>query len=396
MSFRADGIKTAKRPAAAEAHEPSKKPKGQRICSICNENKDAHACFSKNQRRKGTNKKCKDCIVAQQVAQQTMYWCFSCTDTMDTLMGLTKKQRKQRNKKCAACVLKKVEADNERNIARKARKLALALQQQRQHILKNVRQEQRRGIANYEFPGWQWNEESSVFLDLAVDTLPGDYEIIYYANRNKESAVQTTSAKRKLRMTQDAGGLSCQVDKVDESMLWSGEDFVVEWEDAFSLIENSKEGRAIFFDMTQLPIEYGGESEDVTVRLMVLGDCMALPWIPTDYYAVEHADGDALLKELAQAPFETVKQAEKAVAAASTVPSYMSTLAQSIDIPTEIAPRIHQYVTGPRPPPAIFFEKGDLCLHVDWDGDNDGLQETYYIARRIPQKAAKKQEKKEE
>lgn len=145
--------------------------------------------------------------------------------------------------------------------------------------------------------------------------------------------------------------------------------------------------------MTQLPVEYGGESEDVTVRIMILGDCIALLWIPTDFYVVEHNGDDALLKELAQAPFETIKQAKKSVTAASAVPSYMTTLAQSIGIPTEISRGIHQYVTGPMPSPALFFKKGDLCLHVDWEGNDDGgLQEMYYIACRILQNAAKKEQ----
>lgn len=63
---------TTNRKRPTTINEPTaKRNKAERVCSVCKTSKSLHDAFSKNQRSKGDDAKCKDCISAQQQKQQT-------------------------------------------------------------------------------------------------------------------------------------------------------------------------------------------------------------------------------------------------------------------------------------------------------------------------------------
>ena len=374
-------------------------------CSKCQEQKDRTE-FSKSQLKKKTTAKCRSCIDAQQVQQSKKppqerrcancgeskrknyfsdrQWKEAAAAVLIPVASLENKEPPAEDKtsvgRCLTCypVEEESTAIRQENEEREAREK----KEQRNQIRKDFLEQKARGIAYYEFPGWDWDmnaEGGPAFKALPQgNDLAGEYEILYHAHEADDFLLQRTTKRMLTLSIKDDGRLHGSAQQLDKSMTLGVDGYVPIFEDKFVFEEKDDRLETLVrCKVTDFPFQFVGDEEDVTVSLKVLGQRVAGSWIPTETYHPN--DEDLVLDAFAQPRFANTQEAEDAVrrATADAKVNKNFWLCKHLPVPPEVAPVIHQFVAC-KPCPAVFFEEGDLCLKVQWDNS----EQTYFIARK--------------
>ena len=127
--------------------------------------------------------------------------------------------------------------------------------------------------------------------------------------------------------------------------------------------------------------EWGSDYDDYTPGgdIFVLANRVPCNWILSEHYD-DRCEGPV-------PECNTIEQANKFIAEQQGLKDHSkSWISNHLELPDPAVSLIHKYAKAWTPPiPFFFFERGDLCVKVDWENPHTPRQgQSQYIARKRP------------